>query len=91
MPIPYALDPSLHAGPPAPRTLEDGFCPPEPDDPPPISRDLATHPVEPETPEPGEPEPAQPNTSRLPIEPEFAPEWRPAEPEDPGTKPSPGL
>lgn len=53
---------------------------------------MATHPVEPEAAEPGQPphhhpQAPQPNTSRLPVEPEFAPEWKPAEPEDPGAKP----
>jgi len=52
---------------------------------------MATHPVEPEAAEPGQPahphsQSPQPNTSRLPVEPEFAPEWRPVEPEDPGTR-----
>jgi hypothetical protein len=46
---------------------------------------MATLPIEPDPPEPG-PQEAEPNTSRLPIEPEFAPEWVPAEPEDPGAK-----
>lgn len=46
----------------------------------------ATLPHEPEPPAPV-PEEAEPNTSRLPVEPEFAPEWKPAEPEDPGTRP----
>lgn len=49
---------------------------------------MATHPVEPEAPEPGGDEPpAQPNTTRLPVEPEFLPDWAPAEPETPGAKP----
>ena len=49
---------------------------------------MATHPVEPEdTPKGAEETPAQPNTSRLPVEPEFLPDWAPAEPEDPGAKP----
>lgn len=48
---------------------------------------MATHPVEPEPPETGGEEPPdQPNTTRLPVEPEFAPDWAPAEPEDPGAK-----
>ncbi|MEY2801294.1 MAG: hypothetical protein RL513_879 [Pseudomonadota bacterium] len=80
MPIPYAIDPSLHSGPPASPVLDDGFHPP-------ARQNLATHPVEPEAPQPGAPEPEQPNPSHLPVEPEFAPEWRPAEPEDPGTHP----
>ena len=79
MPIPYAIDPSLHGGPPAPSVLEDGFRPP-------LRHDASTHPVEPEPPEPGMPEPIAPNPSHLPVEPEFAPEWRPVEPEDPGTR-----
>ncbi len=45
----------------------------------------ATLPHEPQPPQPV-PEEAEPNTSRLPVEPEFAPEWRPVEPEDPGVK-----
>ncbi|MEJ7931958.1 stereocilin [Ramlibacter sp. AN1015] len=49
---------------------------------------MATHPVEPEAPEEGGAEPpSAPNTTRLPIEPEFLPDWSPAEPEDPGAKP----
>jgi hypothetical protein len=49
---------------------------------------MATHPVEPEPPE-GEADPneGEPNTSRLPVEPEFAPRWQPAEPEEPATHP----
>lgn len=43
-----------------------------------------THPGAPGPPQP-EPNEAEPNTSRLPVEPEFAPEWMPSEPEDPGT------
>ncbi len=50
-------------------------------------RGAATHPVEPEAPEPDGAEPVAPNPSHLPIEPEFAPDWRPALPEAPGTKP----
>ncbi len=82
MPIPYAIDPTLHGGPPAPPVLDDGFHPPQ-------RNRAATHPVEPEAPEPGvpgAPEPAPPNPSHLPVAPEFAPEWRPVEPEDPGTR-----
>lgn len=45
-----------------------------------------SHPLEPGPPEPGPEDEAQPNTSRLPVEPEFAPDWTPTEPEDPGTK-----
>ena len=29
--IPYELDPSLHAAPPAPERFDDGFAPPPPD------------------------------------------------------------
>ncbi len=43
---------------------------------------MATQPIEPDPPESG-PEEAEPNTSHLPVEPEFAPQWVPAEPEDP--------
>lgn len=75
MPIPYAVDPTLHGGPPAPTELGDGFRPPP-------RPKAATHPVEPEA-----PEPVEPNPSHLPVEPEFAPEWRPVKPEDPGTRP----
>ncbi len=49
-------------------------------------RDAATHPVEPQPPEPG-PAEGEPNTSRLPVEPEFAPGWKPVEPEDPDGNP----
>lgn len=45
---------------------------------------MATLPTEPDPPESG-PEAGEPNTSRLPIEPEFAPDWAPAEPSEPGT------
>lgn len=31
--IPYELDPSLHAAPPAPERFDDGFAPPPPPDP----------------------------------------------------------
>ncbi|MFD0667089.1 hypothetical protein ACT80S_05190 [Ramlibacter sp. MAHUQ-53] len=84
MPIPYAIDPSLHHGPPVCSGVGDGFSPP-----PRPARGgwrAATIPIEPEPPQPM-PDDAEPNTSRLPVEPEFAPEWRPAEPEDPGAKP----
>lgn len=59
-----------------------------------IAYAMTTHPVEPEAAEPGQPahhhpQGEQPNTSRLPIEPEFAPDWKPAEPEDPLAKPPP--
>jgi hypothetical protein len=55
---------------------------------------MATHPVEPQAPEPGQaphhhPEAPEPNTTRLPVEPEFAADWKPAQPEDPGAKPPP--
>ncbi|MEY4712570.1 MAG: hypothetical protein RIS88_2020 [Pseudomonadota bacterium] len=80
MPIPYAIDPTLHSGPPAPQVFNDGFHPPP-------RQDAATHPVEPEPPESGPADPVPPNPSHLPVEPEFAPDWRPAEPEDPGTRP----
>jgi hypothetical protein len=82
MPIPYAIDPTLHSGPPPSRQLGDGFeAPPR--------QGAATHPVEPEDPPPGQPEPAEPhpNPSRLPVEPEFEPQWRPVEPEVPGSRP----
>ncbi len=46
---------------------------------------MATHPVENE-PSPADGELGQPNPTRLPIEPEFAPQLPPAEPEDPGVK-----
>ncbi len=44
---------------------------------------MATQPPAPDPPADG-PEDAEPNTSQLPVEPEFAPQWAPAEPEDPG-------
>jgi hypothetical protein len=47
---------------------------------------MATHPVEPEPAHPDE-EPGQPNPTRLPVEPEFAPQLPPAEPEDPQGRP----
>ena len=73
--IPYDVDPSLHTAEPEPQQLDDGFSP----------RLMATHPVEPE-PEPGD-EASAPNPSHLPVEPEFAPELPPAEPEEPHGKP----
>ncbi len=50
---------------------------------------MATHPVEPAGPPEGAPDSqeGEPNTSRLPVEPEFAPQWQPAEPEDPVAHP----
>lgn len=44
------------------------------------------NPYAPPEPEAGEPE-GEPNTSRLPVEPEFAPDWKPVEPEEPGGHP----
>lgn len=53
---------------------------------------MATHPVEPSAPEPGQPphhhpETPEPNPSRLPVEPEFADQWKLAEPDDPLARP----
>ncbi len=55
---------------------------------------MATHPVEPEASEPGQaphhhPSSPEPNTSRMPVEPEFAPDWKPVEPEAPVPHPPP--
>ena len=83
--IPYAVDPSLHSGEPAPDLLGDGFSPP-PHEETNLNEDTATHPVESE-PSPGSPQPATPpNPSHLPVEPDFGPALPAAEPEDPGVK-----
>jgi hypothetical protein len=78
--IPYDIDPSLHTAEPEPLQLDDGFSPPHH-----VFVAMATHPVEPE-PEPGD-EASAPNPSHLPVEPEFAPELPPSDPEDPHGKP----
>jgi hypothetical protein len=48
---------------------------------------MPVHPVEPDPVLPPEDESAAPNPTHLPVEPEFGPVLRPAEPEDPGAKP----
>jgi hypothetical protein len=47
---------------------------------------MATHPVEPE-PLPPDGDSQAPNPTHLPVEPEFAPQLPPSEPEDPRVKP----
>ncbi|HYF20858.1 MAG TPA: hypothetical protein VEA40_23525 [Ramlibacter sp.] len=51
---------------------------------------MGTHPVEPDEPAESGANPAAPNPTRLPVEPEFAPQESPVEPEEPAGKPPAG-